>query len=180
MLLLSVSVVFSQEIDKKANRVALREARREAENNIQSDLFKEIVKSLNERSFVVEVNKISFKNGVARLVNATTNFIALDGNSAIVQLSSNRNYIFGPNGIGGITVEGSPSNLKIVTDKKGNVTLSMSVQGIAISAQVTIVVPKNSNRAIATVMPNFYSQRIILNGTICPLDKSTVFKGRVI
>ena len=41
---------------------------------------------------------------------------------SLVQIAAN-NALAGPNGIGGITVDGSRKEMKITTDKKGNVNL---------------------------------------------------------
>ena len=56
----------------------------------------------------------------------STNFVSMDGNRATIQLAFNGTYA-GPNGIGGITVEGNASNVEMKTDKKGNITFSMMV-----------------------------------------------------
>ena len=66
------------------------------------------------------------------------------------------------------------------TDKKGNVTFSMMVQGVAVSANVTIRMVKGTNKCTATVSPNFNSNRISFSGYLYPSDQSNVFKGRAI
>ena len=66
------------------------------------------------------------------------------------------------------------------TDKKGNVTFSMMVQGVAVSANVTIRMVKGTNKCTATVSPNFNSNRISFTGYLYPSDQSNVFKGRAI
>lgn len=86
----------------------------------------------------------------------------------------------GPNGIGGVTVQGSVSEYKIQTDKKGTTQVSMSVTGIGISAQIWITMYKGSHEASVEILPNFNSRRLTLNGVILPLHKSTVFQGRTL
>ena len=83
----------------------------------------------------------------------------------------------GLNGVGGITVEGSASNVKVQTDKKGNTTLSMNVMGTGISATVNIFLFKGSNYASVVISPNYNSNRITLRGRLVPKEYSTVFKG---
>lgn len=83
----------------------------------------------------------------------------------------------GPNGVGGITVEGRASDIKLKTDKRGNTYFTMNVLGNGISAMVTISMAKGSNRASVTVNPNFNSNRITLNGILIPAEESRVFKG---
>ena len=71
-------------------------------------------------------------------------------------------------------------NIEMKTDKKGNVTFSMMVQGVAVSANVTIRMVKGTNKCTATVSPNFNSNRISFTGYLYPSDQSNVFKGRAI
>lgn len=176
VMLLATSTVSAQESDKRAQR----EARKEAQKKVDDAIAEKALKAINERRFVLEIDKVSFRNGMNAFTSPRMNFIMLDGDKATVQLSSSSYPYLGPNGIGGITVEGRPTNYMVTTDKKGNVSISMSVQGIAISAQVSINVPKNSNRGIAIVVPNFNPYRITLKGLILPLDESDTFKGRVL
>ena len=86
----------------------------------------------------------------------------------------------GPNGIGGITVDGTTSGVQMKTDKKGNVMYEMNVQGVAVSARVTFRMAKGTNKCTATVSPNFNSNRISFTGNLYPSSESNVFKGRSI
>ena len=83
----------------------------------------------------------------------------MDGEHASVQIAAN-NALAGPNGIGGITVDGSRKEMKITPDKKGNVNCSFSVQGIGISAQVYITLTNGGNNASARISPNLSVQSI--------------------
>ena len=84
----------------------------------------------------------------------------------------------GPNGIGGVTVDGSTSDMQITTDKKGNVNCQFSIQGIGISAQIFITLTNGGNNASVTISPNFNSNTMTLSGNLVPLDQSSIFKGR--
>lgn len=171
--MLSGMVVSAQENEGRSKK----EIRKEAQEMTQAALAEEVVNAINDRRFVLEIDKVTFRKGKSAFTTPRTNFILLNGDNAIVQLSSTAGIYNTPNGIGGITVEGRPTNVNITTDKKGNLNLSMSVQGTAISAQVSMNVPKNGNRGIATIVPNFNRARITLKGLIYPLEKSTIFKG---
>ena len=89
--------------------------------------------ALVNRDFVLEATSVTFNNGETSFVNSITNFISLKGNKAVVQISPS-NYASGPNGVGGVTVEGTVSGVEIKTDKKGGTTLTMNVMGIGINA----------------------------------------------
>ena len=132
--------------------------------------------ALQNQDFVLEADNVTFRNGSTVFVNSTTNFISVKGNRAVVQISPS-NMASGPNGVGGVTVDGTISGQQIVTGKDGRITLSMSVMGIGINAQVEIYMHPGTNQASATVYPNFNSNTVWLNGTIVPYEKSSVYEG---
>jgi hypothetical protein len=132
--------------------------------------------ALVNRDFVLEANSVTFKNGATAFVNSTTNFISVKGNRAVVQISPS-NYASGPNGVGGVTVDGTVSDFQITTDKKGRTTMSMNVMGIGINAQVEVYMYPGTNSATATVYPNFNSNTVWLQGDIVPYENSDVFEG---
>lgn len=132
--------------------------------------------ALKNQDFVFEANSVTFKSGNTVFVNTTTNFISVKGNRAVVQISPS-NFASGPNGVGGVTVDGMISDQRVTTDKKGRITYSMNVMGIGINAQVEIYMFPGSNNASATVYPNFNSNTIWLQGTIVPYENSNVFEG---
>ena len=137
---------------------------RQAERKAQREAQKAREKAENERNYAIAVQAL--KEGK----------FVLD---ASVQIAAN-NALAGPNGIGGITVDGSRKEMKITTDKKGNVNCSFSVQGIGISAQVYITLTNGGNNASARISPNFNSNTLTLNGVLVPLSQSNVYKGRAL
>ena len=152
---------------KKAEKAA-KKAAEEAEANA---LFEQAVQALKNKDFVLEADRIEFKRG--------TNFVSVKGEKATIQLAFNTPAA-GPNGIGGITVDGTTSGVQMKTDKKGNVMYEMNVQGVAVSARVTFRMAKGTNKCTATVSPNFNSNRISFTGNLYPSSESNVFKGRSI
>ena len=132
--------------------------------------------ALMNRDFVLEATSVTFKNGSTAFVNSTTNFIYLKGNKAVVQISPS-NFASGPNGVGGVTVEGNVTDLQVKTDNKGRTTLSMNVMGIGINAQVEVYMYPGTSRANATVYPNFNSNTLWIQGTIVPYENSNIFEG---
>ena len=157
-------------------RQAERKAQREAQ---KARNYTIAVQALKEGKFVLEADQLVFKRGRSAFVSSTTNFVLMDGEHASVQIAAN-NALAGPNGIGGITVDGSRKEMKITTDKKGNVNCSFSVQGIGISAQVYITLTNGGNNASARISPNFNSNTLTLNGVLVPLSQSNVYKGRAL
>ena len=132
--------------------------------------------ALQNQDFVFEADNVTFKNGNMVFVNSTTNFISVKGNRAVVQISPS-NFTTGPNGVGGVTVDGAISGQQITKGKDGRIIFSMNVMGIGINAQVEIYMFPGSNQASATVYPNFNSNTVWLSGKIVPYESSNVFEG---
>jgi biotin-(acetyl-CoA carboxylase) ligase len=132
--------------------------------------------ALLNRDFVLEASSVTFKNGTTAFINSTTNFIYLKGDKAVVQISPS-NFASGPNGVGGVTVEGNVSDLQVRTDSKGRTTLSMNVMGIGINAQVEVYMYPGTSRASATVYPNFNSNTLWIQGTLVPYENANIFEG---
>ena len=150
-----------------------RERRKQLEAMEDSLNFVRAVEAIEKLDFVLE----AFKRGQSVFVNSTTNFVALQDEHATVQVAPFYGG-GGPNGVGGTTLDGRASNIILRTDKKGNVTLTMSVMGTGLSATVSISMAKGSNRASVTVNPNFHSNRVTLDGVLIPSSQSNMFKGR--
>ena len=164
---------------RQAERKAQREAQKAREKAENERNYAIAVQALKEGKFVLEADQLVFMRGRIAFVSSTTNFVLMDGEHASVQIAAN-NALAGPNGIGGITVDGSRKEMKITTDKKGNVNCSFSVQGIGISAQVYITLTNGGNNASARISPNFNSNTLTLNGVLVPLSQSNVYKGRAL
>jgi len=132
--------------------------------------------ALQNQDFVLEADNVTFRSGSTVFVNSSTNFISVKGNRAVVQISPS-NFASGPNGVGGVTVDGVISGQQITKGKDGRITFSMNVMGIGINAQVEIYMFPGSNQASATVYPNFNSNTVWLSGKIVPYENSNVFEG---
>lgn len=167
-----------KDLDKAARKVE-REAKKAKEKMRNELLFKEAERALEEHAFVLEAERVVFKRGRSAFVSSNMNFVSLEDDRATVQIAFNGPYS-GPNGLGGITVDGSASNIKMSQDKRGNINFSMNVSGIGVSAQVYIQLSKGTNDATVTVSPNFNGNRMTLTGKLLPAEKSKVFKGRSI
>lgn len=163
--------------DRKAQRDAERAKMKAEEQAYDAVSYEQAVQALQDKQFVLEADQVIFRNGQSAFVSTTTNFVMMNGSRATVQIAFNTPYP-GPNGIGGVTVDGTASDMKMTTDKKGNVNCNFSVQGIGISAQVFISLTNGGNNATVTVNPNFNSNTLTLNGNLVPLSQSDVFKGR--
>ena len=126
--------------------------------------------ALKDSTFVFNTNQIIFNNGISTSVSSVTNFISLNKNRVVIQIAFDIPYI-GYNGLGGITVEGHISTVKMRTDKKGFTRYEFYANGTGISARVELT------SATAIISPNFNSKQLNLNGSISPMNKAYIYKG---
>lgn len=169
-----------ERIDQWKNDMKEFQQRSEPERNaaavVDTLLWQQAGTAIGKNSFVIEADAVTFRNGSRVYVNSTTNFISVNGDRGVVQISPST-FFSGPNGVGGITVDGTVSGLDVGVDKKGVTHVHMSITGIGISAQIDISLYPGSNDAYAVVSPNFNSQTIRLEGKIVPYEQSRTYEG---
>ncbi|MBE6300429.1 MAG: DUF4251 domain-containing protein [Parabacteroides distasonis] len=162
--------------EKKEERREKRAARLAKDSIMGEAAFNNAMQAITNQSFVLEATSVQPLNGRVYFVNSNTNFVSLNDGQAMVQIASNSPYP-GPNGLGGITVQGTASNIEVKQEKNGNVYVSMSVQGVFLSATVNLVLYSGNNNAMVTVDPNFSGNDLRMNGTLIPYSESNVFQG---
>ena len=115
------TTIYAQE-SKSESRRAERKAQRDAEKargKIEEErAYTDAVQAIKERKFVLEADRVTFKRGRSAFVTSNTNFILLNGDRASVQIAFNGAFA-GPNGIGGVTVDGTVGEVKPPPTKKG-------------------------------------------------------------
>lgn len=190
--LLSMLVVLSSAINYLAAQTSsqqpltnkeIRKARRQAHERFMEQqnmlLYEKAIQALKEQSFVVEVDQLIYPRGAVQYVSPVTNFVYINKGDAVVQIAVN-NFAPGANGVGGVTVQGVPSDIKMTTDKKGIINYSFTAQGVAISATVNIQLIPSDNRATVTIYPNFNGRTLTMSGNIVPYNDSDIFQGSTI
>lgn len=169
-----------QELDKWHKEMQAFQARlqqRRALNELTDSIAGvQAAAAVRNRDFVLEADQVTFKNGNTVFVNSNTTFLYVKGNRAVVQISPS-NFASGPNGVGGVTVDGTITDMQRMVDKKGRVTLSYNVTGIGINAQIEIYMTPGTNEASATIYPNFNSNTVWMSGEIVPYENSDIFEG---
>lgn len=183
-LLVGVVTTTIAQTSKEA-RAARREAlkkeraeRRALEAQMDSIAYEKAVMALKNGAFVLEASNVTFPNGVTRYVSSTTNYVQVDNGEGIVQTAfTNFAYTPGPNGLGGVTVEGNIGDPEMHADKHGNYYYNYVIQGVAISATVSITLTGGTNQASVRVSPNFNNNNLTMTGVILPIDESDVFQG---
>ena len=180
--LLGTEAVMAQSTRKEREQ-AWREARakrraeaRQLEAIQDSVAFAKAVKALQEGNWVLEADNVVFRNGLMRFVSSNTNYVAVQGGEGTVQTAFN-NFVYSPNGLGGVTVQGNISDRKISYDKEGNVYCNFSIFGGAISATLNLTLTGGTNEASIYISPNFNGNTLTMNGNLVPYDEATIFQG---
>lgn len=188
LLLLCITGTSTAQSDKKMTRkereAAWRAARlkKKAEAKAREALrdsidFAQAIQALRSGSWALEASSITFNNGYTEYVTPSTNFVSINDGTAVVQTAFDNSNINSPNGLGGVTLEGSITGAEISRDKDGNVYYSYGIQGANISATVYITLNANSNNATALVSPNFSGNSMTMEGVLYPYDNAGVFEG---
>ena len=87
---------------KKAEKARKKTRKKKIKDSISFELAK---KAVEEGRFVITADQIRGKHGRTVNVNRTTNFVLVQGDTAVVQFAL-EGIVNSPNGIGGLTVEG--------------------------------------------------------------------------
>ena len=141
-----------------------------------STAFVQALKALKTDSWVLEANNVNFSNGITRFVSPSTNYISYDDDEGTIQTAFS-NFTYSPNGLGGVTVQGTISGQRMSTDRDGNVYYSFNIQGSTISAIVSLTLTAGTNQASATITPNFAGNTMTFDGYLVPYDQSSIFQG---
>ena len=131
-----------------------RQEKKALEAQQDSVSFMKAIDALKNGSFVLEADNVVFRNGIMRFV-----------------------YNWSPNGLGGVTVQGSVNGISMRQDKDGNIYYNYGINGIAVSATVSIVLTGGTNQASVTINPNFSGNTLTMNGYLVPYNESGVFQG---
>ncbi len=137
---MATTTMYAQEsrAEKRADRKAQRDAERTPESwrTAQDAIsYDDAMAALKAHQFVMEADQVMFRNGQTAFVNSNTNFVLVNQGRGTVQVAFNTVYP-GPNGIGGVTVDGTVSDIQMTTDKRGNVNCNQHPGYRCISAQI--------------------------------------------
>ena len=183
LLSLLCSEVVMAQMTRQERREAWKEARaqRRAEQKALEEVqdsvaFIKAVEALKSGNWVLEADNVVFRNGMLRFVSSNTNYVAIQNGEGTVQTAFN-NFVYSPNGLGGVTVQGQVSDKEIRQDKDGNIFMNFSIFGGAISATLNLTLTGGTNEASVYISPNFNGNTLTMNGNLVPYDEATVFEG---
>ena len=151
------------ELKQKLNR----QEQKRLQQQIDSIQHEQALQAMRDSMFTLEANRVVFKYGQRAYVTPSTNFVAVKKNKATVQLSFNI-PVAGPNGMGGVTVEGTIGKYKMETDKSGSVpspasTSAQCPQAAVLTSRLTILTTA-PRKCTATSLPQSASrtQKLLL------------------
>ena len=99
-----------------------RQEKKALEAQQDSVSFMKAIDALKNGSFVLEADNVVFRNGIMRFVSSNTNYVEVNDGQGIIQTAfTNFVYNWSPNGLGGVTVQGSVNGISMRQDKDGNI-----------------------------------------------------------
>ncbi len=129
---------------------------------------------VDNKTYVLEAQQVYNKAGEMFQLSPSTNFVHINGDQAIVQLSFNG--LVGWNGVGGITIKGKISNYKVDYENKNKpIYIRMTIQGNKGFQDITLWL-SNSGKGEAEVL-DYKGSKIKFTGDVVSLDDSHVFIG---
>lgn len=160
----------------REEKAALKKARKEADAQWEQETYNIARKALKKGEFVIEANQLIFPYGEVVNVSPMTNFISMKEERVCVQIAI-MNHMPGYNGLGGLTVEGTPTKIESENMRNDMFRYRFSVMGVGISATVEIQLRGDGNNVTATIYPNFSNNKLEVRGKLVPTDDSRIFKG---
>ena len=98
ILLAGAGTGYAQSQDANSRKMARKQMK--AEQDARDRLaFEEARKAIEAKEFVLEADQVSFKSGSTAQVSSNTNFVAVQGDKAVVQVAFDI-PVSGPNGLG--------------------------------------------------------------------------------
>ncbi|MCC8070372.1 MAG: DUF4251 domain-containing protein [Bacteroidales bacterium] len=146
-------------------------------NAVRADSINHLVALalIDSQQFVMTFDRVQVKNTFLNTLNSATNFVLVNGQEAVVQFSPA--YGGGPNGVGGFTVKGKVTGYQVSQANKGIINVSFHVGANVGACDVQIQLMPESNRTVSYINSTFHSARILVYGTILPLDDGYI-QGR--
>ncbi|GET28236.1 DUF4251 domain-containing protein [Prolixibacter sp. SD074] len=162
-------------VEKNLSRKARRELRKKERIAADQYMFQSAKAALKDGNWVLESNRLITKWGNTIPVDSNTNFVELQNGTAYMQLAFAGHN--GPNGMGGITLKGKPTQIKMSTDKNGDVYYQMSVIGNALTADIIVRLGNGDNYASAQVNAITSGAQLEFAGQLVPASDSTVYRS---
>ncbi len=103
-MMLALWVVMGHMSEQEARELT-REEKKDLQERHDCQLYVDAETAKEKKAFTLEADQVVFKYGQTAFVSSNTNFVAVNGTDAVVQVA----FLIaasGPNGLGGVTVDG--------------------------------------------------------------------------
>lgn len=134
----------------------------------EKELYDKAVAAMNDRSFIVEADELSYQNDKTNPVSPGANFVSLEGEQATIEIFPGSSFLSQRNNF---RIRGTASNIEMRTNKKGKVTFRMYVTSNDGHVTVSIMMDNKSNKSTVILTPDFSGDRITLYGKAYQMDK---------
>jgi hypothetical protein len=166
---------FSQELSKREQRKLEKELKKEQQAEELAKSAEVVAAMVTQKKFVLEANSLRNKLGESLQVTSALNFVASDSLTGVLQIGDDAGV--GPNGVGGVTVQGDVSDYKYsIHEKSGSYNITYILRTPVGTYDVRLTAYPNS-RAEATISNSTWGGRITFSGYLIPPGLSRVYKG---
>ncbi len=164
-------------LSKKEIRQIEKQKQKDAESKERAESRSELLKILNDSSFVLEATLVGIGNlGRETPVSSRTNFFAINGDDIVLQVAFEGSL--GINGLGGVTNTGTLVSYSVDAEKSNkpifiNGKIRPNPGTILISFDISV----QDNGAAQFYISTANGDRIMLSGFIKSMADSRVFEG---
>ena len=159
----------------KKERKELKKAKKEQKKKEQAALFNVSKQLVKDSSFVIAADRITFKSGQSFTVSNTLNFLKVYKKNGVLQIAPINSTSLGPNGLGGITMDGKIQQY-VITDKGDKIYIRITLKGTLGTAMINVNV-YGGNNAVVDVSGLFAGKAFTMYGPINALGDVHVFEG---
>jgi hypothetical protein len=171
-VLLLATGTFAQDVARKnAGKELTKKEQRKA--RLEAD-FQRTSAVISSRQFVIEADWLGNSSGTRVSVSSNLNFISVDSSNAIIQTGSNS--LFGRNGFGGVTAEGTITGWKAYTNAKSK-SSSIRMDVSSRRGLFTIFIDISASGKATATLSGQTAGRLIYYSRLVPLDESNAYAG---
>lgn len=129
-----------------------------------SVLYQQAVQALKDKKFFFKVDRFN-DNSRSLKADPFKTYVFMEDENVTISCY--------PDGYGGWAKEGKSSNYRMKTDKKGNLSVTMTFRdGFYGSAKFVFTIEKGTNRCIMTCSPIKYFRKFSLTGELLSSEKA--------
>jgi len=174
LIILIGLMAFQVSAQEGKSRKELRAERKKQEIAVRDSMRIVQEKWAKDKTFVLEAQQVYNKIGDMFQLTPSTNFVYVNGDQAIIQLSFNS--LVGWNGVGGITIKGSITKYEYDDSNKNKpIYIRMTIQGSEGFQDITMWISSGGQGEAQIV--DMRGNRLKFTGNIVSLEDTRIFVG---